>query len=205
MLSLNNVQFSWSIEEKFEFNISIIKGEVVTIEGPSGVGKSTLINLISGFLLPERGEILWLNKRIDNLQPNERPTSTIFQNNNLFEHLSCFDNVCLGVSSNLKISSREKENINNLFSELGITKIMERMPNEISGGQEARVSIIRALMTKKPILLLDEPVSSLDQETREETLKVIKNTSEKYNLTLVIVSHHRDDRRLLNARPINLV
>ena len=205
MLSLNNVQFSWSIEEKFEFNISIKKGEVVTIEGPSGVGKSTLINLISGFLLPERGEILWLNKRIDNLQPNERPTSTIFQNNNLFEHLSCFDNVCLGVSSNLKISSREKENINNLFSELGITKIMERMPNEISGGQEARVSIIRALMTKKPILLLDEPVSSLDQETREETLKIIKNTSEKYNLTLVIVSHHRDDRRLLNARPINLV
>ena len=82
---------------------------------------------------------------------------------------------------------------------------MERMPNEISGGQEARVSIIRALMTKKPILLLDEPVSSLDQETREETLKIIKNTSEKYNLTLVIVSHHRDDRRLLNARPIKLV
>ena len=205
MLSLNNVQFSWSVEEKFEFNFSIKKGEVVTIEGPSGVGKSTLINLISGFLVPERGEILWLNKRIDNLQPNERPTSTIFQNNNLFEHLSCFDNVCLGVSSNLKISSREKENINSLFSELGITKIMERMPNEISGGQEARVSIIRALMTKKPILLLDEPVSSLDQETREETLKIIKNASDKYNLTLVIVSHHRDDRRLLNARPIKLV
>ena len=205
MLSLNNVQFSWSIEEKFEFNISIKKGEVVTIEGPSGVGKSTLINLISGFLVPERGEILWRNKRIDNLQPNERPTSTIFQNNNLFEHLSCLDNVCLGVSANLKISLRERENINSLFSELGISKIMERMPNEISGGQEARVSIIRALMTKKPILLLDEPVSSLDQETREETLKIIKNTSEKYNLTLVIVSHHRDDRRLLNARPISLV
>ena len=205
MLSLNNVQFSWSIEEKFEFNISIKKGEVVTIEGPSGVGKSTLINLISGFLVPERGEILWLNKRIDNLQPNERPTSTIFQNNNLFEHLSCFDNVCLGISAKLKISSRDKENINSLFSELGITKIMERMPNEISGGQEARVSIIRALMTKKPILLLDEPVSSLDQETREETLKIIKKTSKKYNLTLVIVSHHRDDRRLLKARPINLV
>ena len=205
MLSLNNVQFSWSIEEKFEFNFSIKKGEVVTIEGPSGVGKSTLINLISGFLVPERGEILWLNKRIDNLQPNERPTSTIFQNNNLFEHLSCFDNVCLGISAKLKISSRDKENINSLFSELGITKIMERMPNEISGGQEARVSIIRALMTKKPILLLDEPVSSLDQETREETLKIIKKTSKKYNLTLVIVSHHRDDRRLLKARPINLV
>jgi len=205
MLSVNNIKFSWSIKENFNFNLSIMKGEVVTIEGPSGIGKSTLINLISGFLKPESGEISWCKKRIDTLQPNERPTSTIFQNNNLFEHLSCFDNVCLGVSSNLKISSREKENINNLFSELGITKIMERMPNEISGGQEARVSIIRALMTKKPILLLDEPVSSLDQETREETLKIIKKTSKKYNLTLVIVSHHRDDRRLLNARPINLL
>ena len=151
------------------------------------------------------GEISWCKKRIDTLQPNERPTSTIFQNNNLFEHLSCFDNVCLGVSAKLKISLNDSETINNLFSELGIAKIKERMPNEISGGQEARVSIIRALLTKKPILLLDEPVSSLDQVTREETLKIIKNTSEKYNLTLVIVSHHRDDRKLLNARPIKLI
>ena len=205
MLSVNNVKFSWSIKENFEFNLSIMKGEVVTIEGPSGIGKSTLINLISGFLKPESGEISWCKKRIDTLQPNERPTSTIFQNNNLFEHLSCFDNVCLGVSAKLKISLNDSETINNLFSELGIAKIKERMPNEISGGQEARVSIIRALLTKKPILLLDEPVSSLDQVTREETLKIIKNTSEKYNLTLVIVSHHRDDRKLLNARPIKLI
>ena len=205
MLSVNNVKFSWSIKENFEFNLSIMKGEVVTIEGPSGIGKSTLINLISGFLKPESGVISWCKKRIDTLQPNERPTSTIFQNNNLFEHLSCFDNVCLGVSANLKISLNDSETINNLFSELGIAKIKERMPNEISGGQEARVSIIRALLTKKPILLLDEPVSSLDQVTREETLKIIKNTSEKYNLTLVMVSHHRDDRKLLNARPIQLI
>jgi len=205
MLSVNNVKFSWSIKENFEFNLSIMKGEVVTIEGPSGIGKSTLINLISGFLKPESGEISWCKKRIDTLQPNERPTSTIFQNNNLFEHLSCFDNVCLGVSAKLKISLNDSETINNLFSELGIAKIKERMPNEISGGQEARVSIIRALLTKKPILLLDEPVSSLDQVTREETLKIIKNTSEKYNLTLVMVSHHRDDRKLLNARPIKLI
>ena len=205
MLSVNNVKFSWSIKENFEFNLSIMKGEVVTIEGPSGIGKSTLINLISGFLKPESGEISWCKKRIDTLQPNERPTSTIFQNNNLFEHLSCFDNVCLGVSAKLKISLNDSETINNLFSELGIAKIKERMPNEISGGQEARVSIIRALLTKKPILLLDEPVSSLDQVTREETLKIIKNTSEKYKLTLVMVSHHRDDRKLLNARPIKLI
>ena len=205
MLSVNNIKFSWSIKENFNFNLSIMKGEVVTIEGPSGIGKSTLINLISGFLKPESGEISWCKKRIDTLQPNERPTSTIFQNNNLFEHLSCFDNVCLGVSAKLKISLNDSETINNLFSELGIAKIKERMPNEISGGQEARVSIIRALLTKKPILLLDEPVSSLDQVTREETLKIIKNTSEKYKLTLVIVSHHRDDRKLLNARPIKLI
>ena len=123
MLSVNNVKFSWSIKENFEFNLSIMKGEVVTIEGPSGIGKSTLINLISGFLKPESGEISWCKKRIDTLQPNERPTSTIFQNNNLFEHLSCFDNVCLGVSAKLKISLNDSETINNLFSELGIAKI----------------------------------------------------------------------------------
>ena len=204
MLDVTSIKFNWSSEVKFEFNLQINQGEIVTIEGPSGIGKSTLINIISGFLKPESGAIYWFDKRIDKLSPRDRPTSTIFQSDNLFEHLSCFQNASLGISPKGRISFKEQENINHLFLELGIKDLKNRKPNEISGGQQARVSLVRALLSKKPILLLDEPVSSLDQKTREETLKVLKKISKKYTLTLIIVSHHSDDRKLLNARQIKL-
>ena len=204
MLIIKNLEFSWPTKEKFQFNFFVKEGEIVTLEGPSGIGKTTLINLIAGFLQPEKGEIYWHKERIDTLDPIERPVSTIFQTDNLFEHLSCFQNVSLASSSAGKISNSSVEQINNYFLELGIGNLQSRFPTEISGGQQARVSIVRALLANKPILLLDEPVSSLDERTRFETLEVIKKTALKYNLTLIIVSHQKEDRKFLNARQIRL-
>ncbi len=204
MLIIKNLEFSWPTKEKFQFNFFVKEGEIVTLEGPSGIGKTTLINLIAGFLQPEKGEIYWHKERIDTLDPIERPVSTIFQTDNLFEHLSCFQNVSLASSSAGKISNSSVEQINNYFLELGIGNLQSRFPGEISGGQQARVSIVRALLANKPILLLDEPVSSLDERTRFETLEVIKKTALKYNLTLIIVSHQKEDRKFLNARQIRL-
>ena len=204
MLVIQNLEFSWPTKEKFQFNFFVKDGEIVTLEGPSGIGKTTLINLIAGFLQPEKGEIYWHKERIDSLDPVERPVSTIFQTDNLFEHLSCFQNVSLASSSDGKISNSRVEQINNYFLEMGIGNLQSRFPGEISGGQQARVSIVRALLANKPILLLDEPVSSLDERTRFETLEVIKKTALKYNLTLIIVSHQKEDRKFLNARQIRL-
>ena len=204
MLIIKNLEFSWPTKEKFQFNFFVKEGEIVTLEGPSGIGKTTLINLIAGFLQPEKGEIYWHKERIDTLDPIERPVSTIFQTDNLFEHLSCFQNVSLALSSDGKISNSRVEQINNYFLEMGIGNLQSRFPGEISGGQQARVSIVRALLANKPILLLDEPVSSLDERTRFETLEVIKKTALKYNLTLIIVSHQKEDRKFLNARQIRL-
>ena len=204
MLIVKNLEFSWPTKEKFQFNFFVKEGEIVTLEGPSGIGKTTLINLIAGFLQPEKGEIYWLKERIDTLDPIERPVSTIFQTDNLFEHLSCFQNVSLVLSSDGKISSSTVKQINNYFLEMGIGNLQSRFPTEISGGQQARVSIVRALLANKPILVLDEPVSSLDERTRFETLEVIKKTALKYNLTLIIVSHQKEDRKFLNARQIRL-
>ena len=204
MLIIKNLEFSWPTKEKFQFNFFVKEGEIVTLEGPSGIGKTTLVNLIAGFLQPEKGEIYWHKERIDSLDPVDRPVSTIFQTDNLFEHLSCFQNVSLASSSDGKISSSRVEQINNYFLELGIGNLQSRFPTEISGGQQARVSIVRALLANKPILLLDEPVSSLDERTRFETLEVIKKTALKYNLTLIIVSHQKEDRKFLNARQIRL-
>ena len=204
MLIIKNLEFSWPTKEKFQFNFFVKEGEIVTLEGPSGIGKTTLINLIAGFLQPEKGEIYWHKERIDSLDPVDRPVSTIFQTDNLFEHLSCFQNVSLALLSDGKISSSRVEQINNYFLEMGIGNLQSIFPGEISGGQQARVSIVRALLANKPILLLDEPVSSLDEKTRFETLEVIKKTALKYNLTLIIVSHQKEDRKFLKARQIRL-
>ena len=204
MLIIENLEFSWPTKEKFQFNFFVKEGEIVTLEGPSGIGKTTLVNLIAGFLQPEKGKIYWHKERIDSLDPVDRPVSTIFQTDNLFEHLSCFQNVSLASSSDGKISNSRVEQINNYFLEMGIGNLQSRFPGEISGGQQARVSIVRALLANKPILLLDEPVSSLDERTRLETLEVIKTTALKYNLTLIIVSHQKEDRKFLNARQIRL-
>ena len=187
MLIIENLEFSWPTKEKFQFNFFVKEGEIVTLEGPSGIGKTTLVNLIAGFLQPEKGEIYWHKERIDSLDPIDRPVSTIFQTDNLFEHLSCFQNVYLASSSDGKNYNSRVEQINNYFLEMGIGNLQSRFPGEISGGQQARVSIVRALLANKPILLLDEPVSSLDERTRFETLEVIKKTALKYNLTLIIV------------------
>jgi len=204
MLKILSVKFKWPSSAELHYNIEVSRGEIVTLEGPSGVGKSTLIDLISGFIHPLSGQIKWLDKDITYLHPSKRPIATIFQNDNLFDHLTCEFNASLGISPSGSLSKYNQQRLDKIFSELGILDLKSRYPNQISGGQQARVSLARSLLSEKPIFLLDEPVSSLDQQTRTETLKVLKNTVKSHEITLVVVSHHDDDRKLLEARPIEI-
>ena len=204
MLKIHNIKFEWSNNIKFHFNYEINKGEIVTIEGKSGVGKSTLLDLIAGFLMPLSGKILWEKKLIHDLPINLRPITSIFQNNNLFDHLTCQKNASLGISSSSKLNKVENNKLLDIFEELEISDLLDRYPNEISGGQQARIVLARSLLSKKPIILMDEPVSSLDDETRVKTLKVIKKNILKHNMTLLLVSHNIQDRKLLSARKIKL-
>ena len=204
MLEINDLEFKWPDSKIFIYNMEINQGEIVTIEGPSGIGKSTLIDLIAGFLKPISGEIKWCGNSIIQDIPNERPTSTIFQSNNLFEHLTCYVNVALGINPSGNLNKCQITKLETILFDLGVQDLKDRMPDQISGGQQARIALARSLISNKPIILLDEPVSSLDQRTRKETLDVLRKTSKLYNVTLIIVSHHEDDREFLKARPIYL-
>ena len=205
MLDIKDIKFKWNENIKFHFNYKIKSGEIVTLEGKSGVGKSTLIDLIGGFIQPLSGKIIWKNKPIQYLPPNERPTSSIFQNNNLFEHLNCEMNASLGISPSGKLNFNERIKLNSIFEDLEIQNLKTRFPTEISGGQQARVSLARSLLSNKEIILMDEPVSALDDYTREKTLNVIKKNINKYRMTLILVSHNFQDREMLSARAIKLV
>ena len=144
------------------FDLQVVEGERIAIVGPSGAGKSTLLNLIAGFVLPTQGNI-WLNgENHTRSAPYERPVSMLFQENNLFPHLTVQQNLALGLKTSLKLTALEQEQIEQVADAVGLTSFLSRLPNSLSGGQKQRVALARCLLRDKPILLLDEPFSALD-------------------------------------------
>ncbi|HHE9442947.1 TPA: thiamine ABC transporter ATP-binding protein [Haemophilus influenzae 10810] len=171
------------------FNLSVNAGERVAIIGESGAGKSTLLNLIAGFEFPAQGEI-WLNdKNHTRSAPYERPVSMLFQENSLFPHLTVQQNLALGLKPSLKLTALEQKKIEQVACSVGLGDYLQRLPNSLSGGQKQRVALARCLLRDKPILLLDEPFSALDQKLRVEMLALIAKLCDEKDLTLLLVTH----------------
>ena len=171
------------------FDLHVAAGERIAIIGPSGAGKSTLLNLIAGFVLPTRGEV-WLNgENHTQSAPYERPVSMLFQENNLFPHLTVQQNLALGLKTSLKLTALEQDQIEQVADAVGLTSFLSRLPNSLSGGQKQRVALARCLLRDKPILLLDEPFSALDPELRLDMLNLIDELCHSKNLTLLLVTH----------------
>ena len=188
MIRLDNV-FLADDALPMTFDLQVAAGERIAIVGPSGAGKSTLLNLIAGFVLPTRGNI-WLNgENHTRSAPYERPVSMLFQENNLFPHLTVQQNLALGLKTSLKLTALEQEQIEQVADAVGLTSFLSRLPNSLSGGQKQRVALARCLLRDKPILLLDEPFSALDPELRMDMLNLIDELCHSKNLTLLLVTH----------------
>ena len=188
MIRLDNV-FLADDTLPMTFDLQVAEGERIAIVGPSGAGKSTLLNLIAGFVLPTRGEV-WLNgENHTRSAPYERPVSMLFQENNLFPHLTVQQNLALGLKTSLKLTALEQDQIERVADAVGLTSFLSRLPNSLSGGQKQRVALARCLLRDKPILLLDEPFSALDPELRLEMLNLIDELCHNKKLTLLLVTH----------------
>ena len=188
MIRLDNV-FLADDALPMTFDLQVVEGERIAIVGPSGAGKSTLLNLIAGFVLPTRGEV-WLNgENHTQSAPYERPVSMLFQENNLFPHLTVQQNLALGLKTSLKLTALEQDQIERVADAVGLTSFLSRLPNSLSGGQKQRVALARCLLRDKPILLLDEPFSALDPELRMEMLNLIDELCHSKKLTLLLVTH----------------
>ncbi|WP_109432178.1 thiamine ABC transporter ATP-binding protein [Aggregatibacter segnis] len=188
MIRLDNV-FLADDALPMTFDLQVAAGERIAIVGPSGAGKSTLLNLIAGFVLPTQGNI-WLNGENHTCSaPYERPVSMLFQENNLFPHLTVQQNLALGLKTSLKLTALEQDQIEQVADAVGLTSFLSRLPNSLSGGQKQRVALARCLLRDKPILLLDEPFSALDPELRLEMLNLIDELCHSKNLTLLLVTH----------------
>lgn len=197
MIKLNNINKSFPINGNetsvlTDINFEISKGDIFGIVGKTGAGKSTLLRLINGFTKPESGEIIFKGEILNNESRKKlvKYTSMIFQNYNLLNNLNVIDNVLLPV----KLHKLNDEDYNkraiDLLNFVGLSDFINSNISTLSGGQKQRVSIARALITKPDIIFCDEPTSALDDETSFEVLNLLKTINEKYNTTIVIVSHN---------------
>ena len=198
MINLN-ITFNYE-QMPMQFTLSVQKGERVAIVGESGAGKSTLLNLIAGFDLPTSGEI-WLNNcNHTQTEVASRPVSMLFQDNNLFPHLTVEQNIGLALVPSLKLNTEQKAQVAEIADKMGIAEFLARRADQLSGGQKQRVALARTLLRDKPILLLDEPFSALDPKRREELQQLVAKLCQERNLTRLMVTHQIKESRALFDR-----
>lgn len=192
MIELQKIEYHYN-DFKMHFALNIAAKERVVIVGPSGAGKSTLLSLIAGFIFPNSGQIILNQQNVTTTLPGKRPVSMLFQHNNLFSHLTVEQNIALGIKPALKLSRTEQTTIDDILVRIGLEGFNQRYPEQLSGGQRQRVALARCLIQHRPILLLDEPFSALDQALRFEMLALVNQVCSEFNLTLMMVSHYLDD------------
>jgi|TARA_B110000967_G_scaffold46256_1_gene46597 thiamine transport system ATP-binding protein len=182
-------------EQQFCYDLQIPLGQVVAIMGASGSGKSTLLNLLAGFIQPQTdaAQILLGDQRVDQLDPAQRPVTSLFQEHNLFAHMSVFNNLALGIRPSLRLTADEIDQVEIALDQVGLKGLGSRLPKQLSGGQRQRVALGRALVRRKPLLLLDEPFSALDPALRQEMAALVKGLSQQHQLTVLLVTHEPKD------------
>lgn len=181
-------------------NLKVEQGEFMTIVGTSGSGKSTLLHMIGGLDVPTSGEIYISGKMLSRMNDNEitifrrRNIGFIFQNYNLLPSLSVYENIVLPV----ELDGGEVDHIflDEIIEMLSLKDKIDSMPNKLSGGQQQRVAIARALIAKPAIVLADEPTGNLDSKSSADVLGLLKRTGEKFNQTIVMITHNNEIAQL---------
>lgn len=185
-------------------DFGIKRGEFVAIVGMSGSGKSTLLYMLGGLEQPTDGEIILDGAKIyemdseDMVAYRRKNIGFIFQSYNLIPVINVLENITLPVE--LDGTKVDKEYLSEIIDFLGIRDKLYEMPNNLSGGQQQRVAIARALIAKPQIVLADEPTGNLDSKTSEDVMALLKKTSEKFNQTIILITHNNEIAALADRR-----
>ncbi|RQW61569.1 thiamine ABC transporter ATP-binding protein [Vibrio viridaestus] len=199
MLEINNIRYQYD-HDWFHFSLNVERGDIISLIGPSGAGKSTLLSLLAGFISPDSGCICVDGKQIDLLPSYERPFAMLFQEYNLFPHLSVRQNIGLGVDPGLSLSSKQWDLVDEAANQVGIGELIEKKPEQLSGGQKQRAALARCFVQNRPFWLLDEPFSALDPIVRQDMLELVKTLAKQQQVTVIMVTHHLNDARKIANR-----
>lgn len=192
------VQGDFSLSADF----SVPEGARVSLIGPSGAGKSTLLSALAGFVPVTSGRILWDGVDITNAAPADRPLAMVFQDSNLFPHLTVAQNVGLGVKPSLKLTAQENDRVAEAQARVGLAGFEDRKPAALSGGQQSRVALARVLLQDKPVMVLDEPFAALGPALRVEMLAMMAEIAQERGLTVLMVTHDPKDARQLDGSTV---
>ena len=184
-------------QDTFELraDFALATGAIAAVIGPSGAGKSTLLNVIAGFFAPVDGRVLWMGQDITALPPAQRPVAMLFQDNNLFPHLTVAQNVGLGIRPDLRLSRQDQTRVAQALTRVGLSGLEGRKPSALSGGQQGRVALARVLVQRWPLILLDEPFAALGPALKNEMLDLVAALAAETGATLLMVSHDPADAR----------
>lgn len=203
VVRLDKVSFSYG-EAPFLFDVEFAASKITAIMGASGSGKSTLLNLVAGFETPQSGRVLIGGADVGASAPSARPVSMVFQENNLFAHLSVEKNVGLGRSPSLSLTQTDRAAIAEALERVGLAGKEKRLPRELSGGERQRVALARVLVRDRPVLLLDEPFASLGPALRDDMLDLVAGVHAERAMTVLFVTHQPEDARRIGEQMVFL-
>lgn len=192
MIEMNAVRFDYEAMA-MRFDLTVAAGEMVAVIGPSGAGKSTLLNLIAGFEAGLSGTIYLVGTDQTHTAPAHRPVTTLFQEMNLFPHLSVARNVGLGIDPRLRLSRDDRARVSTALARVGLDGKQDRLPGQLSGGERQRAALARSLVRDRPILLLDEPFAALDPPLRRQMVALVERLRGEQGLTVLLVTHQLDE------------
>jgi spermidine/putrescine transport system ATP-binding protein len=185
-----------------DINLEVREGEFLTLLGPSGCGKTTVLRLISGFEDPTQGSIFIDNKDVSGLPPHHRHVHTVFQSYALFPHMTVYENIAFGLRCQKVPAAEMTSRIADVLKMVKLEKYIERKPSELSGGQQQRVAIARAAVNQPRVLLLDEPLSSLDYRLRKTMQIELKQLQRKLGITFIFVTHDQEEALSMSDRVV---
>jgi thiamine transport system ATP-binding protein len=192
MLVIENCRLTWP-DFTADYSLTVETGHLCAVIGPSGGGKTTLLHMIAGFERPESGTLSFNGQSLLPLEPAKRPVAIVFQDHNLFPHLSAAQNVALGLRPSLRLTEDEISLVAEMLDSVGLKGFDDRRPGEMSGGQRQRVALARALISGRPLILLDEPFSSLDPALRRDMILLVDEMRHKRAVTILMTIHTPED------------
>jgi len=210
MLALKNITLIRDNRSIFKnFNLTLSAKERLVIMGESGAGKSTLLRLIAGFITPTHGEILIDNKRVTYdaqivVEPHQRDVGMIFQDLALWPHLSVYGNIAFGLKIQKTSKKEQQHKVTEMLQLVGLEGYENRTIDSLSGGEQQRVALARALVLSPKILLMDEPLSSLDNKRNKILRREIIKLQEKLGFTLVYVTHNQEEAQEIATKLLYL-